>query len=475
MDIKSYIDDHKELFIEINDKVWEFAETRFEEYKSAELLCEKLNEAGFEVKKGLADMETAFVAEFGSGKPIIGILGEYDALSGLSQVGGISEKKAIKKGQPGHGCGHNCFAAATVAAVMAIKEYLIDNEMEGTIRYYGCPAEEGGSGKAYMARAGLFDDLDVALTWHPSGVNAVMSMSSLANYQVYYRFYGKASHAAGSPHLGRSALDALELMNVGVNFLREHVIPEARMHYAILNAGGTAPNVVQAEAEALYLLRAPELDYVREMYERVNDIAKGAALMTGTELEIVFDKACSNMIPNHSLGKLLLKNLEDVVSEVSYSEEEIKFANEIKETFPSGSDPLKKLMEHLEGEDKQVAKDLEGKSLCDTVIPYIKYDAPMSGSTDVGDVSWVAPTAQFSAVCYALGTPGHSWQSVSQNKTSVAHKGVLIAGKTLALTVKELLNNQEIIEEAKKEFKLSMDGKTYESPIPMDVKPAIHR
>ncbi|MFP4457878.1 MAG: M20 family metallopeptidase [Clostridia bacterium] len=475
MDVKTYIDDNKELFIEINDKVWEFAETRFEEYQSAEFLCEKLSEAGFKVEKNLADMETAFVAEYGKGKPIIGILGEYDALSGLSQVGGIAEQKAIKKGEPGHGCGHNCFAAATVASVMAIKEYLIENNTEGTIRYYGCPAEEGGSGKAYMARAGLFDDLDVALTWHPGGINAVMSMSSLANYQVYYRFFGKAAHAAGSPHLGRSALDALELMNVGVNFLREHVIPEARMHYAILNTGGTAPNVVQAEAEALYLLRAPDLDYVREMYERVNNIAKGAALMTGTELEIVFDKACSNMIPNHSLGKLLLKNLEDVVLDVKYTKEEIEFSDKIKETFPSGSDPLKKLKEHLEGEDKEIIRKLEGKSLCDIVVPYIKYDAPMSGSTDVGDVSWVAPTAQFNAACYAIGTPGHSWQSVSQNKTSVAHKGVLIAGKTLALTAIELFENDELIKKAKEEFDLTMDGKEYECPIPEDVKPAIHR
>jgi aminobenzoyl-glutamate utilization protein B len=358
---------------------------------------------------------------------------------------------------------------------MAIKEYLIANDIEGTVRYYGCPAEEGGSGKAYMARAGLFDDLDVALTWHPGGINSVMSMSSLANYQVYYRFFGKAAHAAGSPHLGRSALDALELMNVGVNFLREHVIQEARMHYAITDTGGTAPNVVQAEAEALYLLRAPDLDYVREMYERVNDIAKGAALMTGTDLEIVFDKACSNMIPNHTLGNLLLNNLENVIAEVEYTEEEVEFADKIKETFPSGSDPLKKIMDHLEGEDKKIVKKLEGKSLCDVVIPYINYDAPMAGSTDVGDVSWVAPTAQFNAVCYALGTPGHSWQSVSQNKTSVAHKGVLIAGKTLALTAKELFENEELIKKAKEEFKLSMDGKVYESPIPKDVKPAIHR
>ncbi len=475
MDIKTYIDKNQDLFIRINDKIWEYAETRFEEYKSAKLICDTLEKAEFKVDKNLADMETAFIAEYGSGKPIIGILGEYDALSGLSQVGGITEQKSLEPGAPGHGCGHNVFAAATVAAVMAIKEFLKEKNLSGTIRYYGCPAEEGGSGKAYMARAGLFDDLDLALTWHPGGYNAIMSMSSLANYQVYYRFFGRAAHAAGSPHLGRSALDALELMNVGVNFLREHVIPEARMHYAITNTGGTAPNVVQAEAEVLYLIRAPELDYVKEMYERINDIAKGAALMTGTKVEIVFDKACSNMIPNHTLGHLLLDSLNNVVKEISYTDKEISYASEMQETFPGGSSPIKKLLPLLDEEGKKIAKRLEHKSLCDEVLPYIKYDSPMSGSTDVGDVSWVTPTAQFSAVCCALGTPGHSWQYVAQNNTSIAHKGVLIAGKTLALTTAQLFENEELIKKAQTEHIENLDGRKYECPIPEDVKPAVKR
>lgn len=475
MNISKWVDDHQAEFIKINDKLWEYAETRFEEYQSAELLCQTLEQNGFTVERDLADMPTAFIGSYGSGKPIIGILGEYDALSGLSQVGGISEKKAIKEGAPGHGCGHNSLGTGALAAVLAVKAYLVDHNISGTIRYYGCPAEEGGSGKAYMARAGLFDDLDVALTWHPGGQNAVMAISSLANFQVYYRFHGRAAHAAGSPHLGRSALDAVELMNVGVNYLREHVIPEARMHYAVLNTGGTAPNVVQAEAEVLYLMRAPELPYVQEMYERINNIAKGAALMTGTTLDIVFDKACSNIIPNHVLGGLLQDKLELVVADHSYAQEDKQYAQEIKKTFPNNGNEFKAYWPYLDDEGRALVKSLQGKALCDKVIPYINFPKPMAGSSDVGDVSWVVPTAQFSAACCAMGTPGHSWQFVAQNNTSLAHQGVIIAGKTLALATVELLNHPEIMEKAWEELREALDGVTYKCPIPEDVKPAIRR
>ena len=475
MDVKSYIDSNKELFIKVNDQIWEYAETRFEEYKSAELLEQVLAEHGFTVKKNLAGMETAFVAEYGSGQPVIGILGEYDALSGLSQQGGSIVRQPIVDGAPGHGCGHNTLGAASLAAAMAVKEYLEQSKSAGTIRYYGCPGEEGGSGKAYMAREGLFDDLDAALTWHPGGYNAIMALSSLANFQVYYRFHGRAAHAAGAPHLGRSALDAVELMSVGVNYLREHVIPEARMHYAITNTGGTAPNVVQAEAEVLYLMRAPELSYVQEMYQRINDIARGAALMTGTQVEIIFDKACSNYIPNHTLGKVLLKYLTEVVAENSYTPQEISFADKIGQTFPKSGSALKKFLPLLDEEGQALVREIEKSRLSNKTLPYLKMASPMAGSTDVGDVSWVTPTAQFAAACCALGTPGHSWQFVSQNNTSIAHKGLLIAGKTLALSAIEMLENPQILKEAQTELLKQLNGQKYTCPIPKEVNPAVHR
>jgi len=475
MDMKKYIDDHKQLFIEVNDKIWDYAETRFEEYQSAELLCAELEKAGFTVTKGVANMPTAFVGEFGHGKPVIGILGEYDALSGLSQEGGVSEYKPLVSGEPGHGCGHNSLGTGALAAVMAVREYLIAEGLSGTIRYYGCPGEEGGSGKAYMARAGLFDDVDAALTWHPGGQNSVWTTSSLANFQVYYRFHGRAAHAAGAPHLGRSALDAVELMNVGVNFLREHVIPEARMHYAILNSGGSAPNVVQAEAEVLYLMRAPQLDYVRDMYERINDIAKGAALMTGTTLEIVFDKGCSNYIPNGVLGDVLYDKLQEVVADVEYTAEEQTYAQEISKTFPKAASPFATLKPLVDEEGRKLLNYLETQHICDKVVPYVKIDKAMPGSTDVGDVSWVTPTAQFSGVGCAIGTPGHSWQYVAQNNTGIAHKGVLIAGKTLALAAVEIMKNPELITKAQEELIEKLDGRTYICPIPEGVEPAIRR
>src|SRR5699024_4100684 len=251
-----------------------------------------LKAEGFQVERDVGGIETAFIATYGDGSPVIGILGEYDALSGMSQQAGVPTKTPIKEGDNGHGCGHNLLGVGSLGAVLAVKQMIDERQLSGTIRYYGCPAEEGGSGKTYMVRAGLFDDVDIALTWHPGTSNSIMCGQSLANYQVYYKFKGKSSHATISPHLRRSALDAVELMNVGVNYLREHIIPEARVHYAVTHTGGHSPNVVQAEAEVLYLMRAPQVDDVEHIYKRINDIAKGAALMTGTEVDIVFDKAC---------------------------------------------------------------------------------------------------------------------------------------------------------------------------------------
>ncbi|QZY56161.1 M20 family metallopeptidase [Crassaminicella profunda] len=471
--ISEIIEEKKNIFIEVNDKIWEYAETRFEEYKSADLLCKVLKNEGFNVERDIADITTAFLGSYGSGKPVVAILGEYDALSGISQKCGISNKESLIDGGNGHGCGHNILGAGALAAAVAVKNYMEENNVKGTIRYYGCPGEEGGSGKAFMARNGIFDDVDIALTWHPMSNNAIFSTSSLANYQIYFKFHGRSAHAAACPHLGRSALDAVELMNIGANYLREHIIPEARVHYAVTNTGGSSPNVVQPEAEVLYLIRAPKLAQVQEIYERVCKIAKGAAMMTETECEILFDKACSNLIPNHTLEKILYENFKEVGAPV-FNEEERKFAKKIRTTL-SDSDKeneIKMAVSLMGKEDREILKKLKQKDLSDILLPYKHFTMTLAGSTDVGDVSWVTPTAQIITACSAFGTPAHSWQTVAQGATSIAHKGMITAGKVIAMTAIDVLENPEIAEKAKEELREKLDGDTYNCPIPKGVKPS---
>ena len=457
----------------LSDAVWGYAETRFEEKQSAAMLVEALKAAGFAVETEVGGVPYAFVGTSGSGSPVIGFLGEYDALSGLSQVAGIAERQPIVPGAGGHGCGHNLLGVGSLAAAAALAQHLAENGLEGTIKYYGCPGEEGGSGKAFMAREGVFADLDAAITWHSGTMNGVASGSSLANVQVYYRFTGRSSHAAASPHLGRSALDAVELMNVGVNYLREHVIPEARVHYAVIDTGGKSPNVVQPNAEVLYLIRAPQNSQVREIHEWVNDIARGAALMTQTELQIEVDKACSNLIPNEVLEKLMQANLE-AIPPVAYSPEEEAFAAAIRGTL--GEAELAKergaLIARYGGQKgRQLAGALAGKSLYTGALPHINYEQPMMGSTDVSDVSWIVPTVQCNTSCYALGTPGHSWQMVAQGKSSWAHRGMLLAAKIMAATGLDLIQQPEQLAAAKQELKDRLGDESYVCPIPAGVQP----
>lgn len=469
------IEEKKELFFKISGDIWEFAETRFQEFKSSELLCAALEKEGFSVSRGIAGMPTAFMASFGKGAPVIAILGEYDALSGMSQKSGSANKEAITTGDNGHGCGHNLLGVGSLAAIIAVKKFIEENDVQGTVRYYGCPAEEGGSGKAFMARSGVFDDVDAALTWHPFSHNAVLSTEFLANYQVYYKFHGKSAHAASSPHVGRSALDAVELMNVGVNYLREHIIPEARVHYAVTNTGGKSPNVVQAEAEVLYLMRAPKVDQVQEIYERICNIARGAALMSGTECEIVFEKACSNYIPNMTVEKLLYANLLDVGIQ-QYDEVERLFAKNIKATLSEEdiNNDLNMAQQFMGGKRQEILDELKEKDLPDLILPYTHASALLPGSSDVGDVSWVVPTAQLAIACSVLGTPMHSWQMVAQGNTSIAHKGMITAGKVLARSVVDLLLAPNKVIEAKMELKKTLNGKKYVSPIPPEVEPNIN-
>lgn len=479
MDMKTIVHElvekKREKLIKVSDEVWDFSEIRFREFNSAKALTSILKEEGFHIKEGIAGMETAFVASFGSTGPVIAFLGEYDALSGLSQEDGIAERKELVPGGNGHGCGHNLLGVGSLAAAVAMKDYLLDTGKEGIVRYYGCPAEEGGSGKAFMVREGAFDDVDIALSWHPMSHNTVWSMSTLANFQVSFCFYGKGAHAASVPHLGRSALDAVELMNVGVNYLREHVVQEARMHYAITNSGGTSPNVVQPEAEVLYLLRAPKLGQVREIYERVCDIARGAALMTGTKLEIKFEKGCSNVVPNETVEKVLYQNFLDF-GLPDYTQEEHDFATKIKATLSEMELENDVTMAYqFMGGSKIDREQLLSQDLPALIYPYTYHATLLAGSTDVGDVSWVVPTGQVIVACQSFGTPGHSWQTVAQGKSSAAHKGMLLAGKILARTGIEFLENPEWISEAKKELIKTLAGEKYESPIPLDVLPAVNK
>jgi aminobenzoyl-glutamate utilization protein B len=449
--ISNIVERKREKVIAISDQIWEFSETRYQEFRSSELLCGALEEEGFQVERRAGGMETAFVGSYGSGKPVIAILGEYDALNGMSQKAGVTVQEPIAKGGDGHGCGHNLLRAGSLAAAMAVRHYMEQHGTKGTVRYYGCPAEEGGSGKAHMVKAGLFDDVDIALTWHPWDENLAYNCRMLATCQVYYKFTGVSTHASFSPHLGRSALDAVELMNVGANFLREHIVPEARLHYAITNAGGSAPNVVQAEAEVLYKIRAPKNHQVKEIMDRVQDIARGAALMTGTQMEMRIDSASADLIPNVTLGSLMHEQFERIGAE-SYTEEELAFAKAIQATFSP--------------EEKKALQTRSTLPLSTRVEPYSETIGFLPASTDVGDVSWIVPTGQIYAATCALGTVPHTWQMVTQGKSSIAHKGVLLAGKVIAATVVQLMENPETIIRAKAEHRKQLGEESYISLIP---------
>lgn len=468
------IESKRDRYTTLSDQIWEYAETRFEEQHSAEVLCGALEAEGFSVERRAGDVPYAFVATYGSGKPVIGFLGEFDALGGLSQKAGVAVREAVKKGGNGHGCGHQLLGVGALAAAVAMKQYMQENEINGTIKYFGCPGEEGGSGKAFMARAGLFADLDVTITWHPGTTNTLMYGSSLANIQVYYKFIGKASHAAACPHLGRSALDAVELMNVGVNYMREHVVSDARVHYAVINPGGKSPNVVHAEAEVLYLIRAPKNSQVQEIYQWVSEIARGAAMMTQTRVEIQVDKACSNLIPNETLEKLLHANLQAAPLPVPTAEE-LELANAIRATLNEAEldSTTASLVEHYgEREGRRLAEELQEQPLATMVLPHKSLEKPMMGSTDVADVSWNVPTAQIYSSCYALATPGHSWQLVAQGKSGWAHKGMLLAAKVMAATALDLLRQPAKLEEAKAELRERLGSESYRCPIPAEVQPS---
>lgn len=469
--LQAIIEEKRQAFITAADNIWGTPETRFATEKSVAQHYHILEQEGFALEKGVADMDYSYIATFGSGSPVIGILAEYDALGNLSQVADLPEKKPVEVGGNGHGCGHNLLGTGALAGAVAIKTLMEEENLKGTIKLFGCPAEESGYGKAFMARAGLFDSLDLALTWHPMDVTQAWGDSSLAVYQVYYEFHGTSAHAAAAPEQGRSALDAAELMNVGVQFLREHIIDEARVHYAFIDAGGESANVVQPTAKLYYFIRAPKLEQVEPIYQRINKIAEGAALMTETELTIDFDSACANYLPNPALTEAMHQNLKQVTP-LELTAEEIAYEQKFFDTVPQAiKDTLYARAQNAfptatEAELKEIATMPVNTKL----FPYQITDKT-AGSTDVGDVSWVVPTAQATIGCEVQGTPPHSWQWVATGKSSVAHKGMLMAGKMIAMTALDALLDPQLIEKAKAEHQQKLAGKTYQSPIPADVFP----
>jgi len=460
------LDKQQDALTTIAKDIWDHPQLALQETHAAKLQIDTLKQAGFGTEEGVADMPTAFIASWGQGNPIIGILGEYDALPGLSQA--ISSKREpLVEGGAGHGCGHNVFGTAGVGAAIAVKEALEANGLSGTIRYYGCPAEETLTGKTFMAREGVFNDLDAAITWHPGSANIVVNNSSTAMNSFKVNYYGVSAHSAGAPHLGRSALDGVQLLDIGVNYLREHVIQEARMH-SVVTSGGQAPNVVPAFAQAWWYVRAPNRKQVDEIYARVLDIAKGAALMSGTTHDVEFVTGCYDYLPNTVLGDTMLENMKTLEGSMVFSEEEERFAQDLQDTFPTGS------VEGGLARYEKAAKAFESKkpkgALSAAVLEHESSAPGMAGSTEVGDVSHITPTVQITSTCWPIGTPGHSWQTVAACGSSIGMKGMMFAAKSMALTAFDLLTQEAVLKEAKAEFEAAKKNDPYVTPLPEGTK-----
>jgi aminobenzoyl-glutamate utilization protein B len=443
------IDKRSEFYAGVAQQIWGFAEVGFQEEKSSALLQQTLRDAGFTIQAGVAEMPTAFVASYGSGKPVIGILGEFDALPGVSQEA-VAEYKPIPNQKAGHACGHHLFGAASASAAVALKDWLIATKRSGTIRFYGTPAEEGGSGKVYMVRGGLFNDVDAVIHWHPGAENDASAASSLANKTGKFRFYGVSSHAAMAPERGRSALDGVEAMNDMVNMLREHVTEESRIHY-VITRGGEAPNVVPAFAEAYYYVRHPKAEEVKNMWERITRAAQGAALGTDTRVEIEVTGGVYNLLPNEALAKVMDANLRSVGG-YTLTDTEKAFGTAIQKTFKSTIPPLESTA---------------------SIEPFRVSDVAMPGSTDVGDVSWVVPTVGLGTATWVPGTAAHSWQAVAAGGMSIGSKGMVLAAKTMALTGIDLFTNPTLIEESWKELKRRRGENFQYTALIGDRKPAL--
>ena len=460
-----WIDEHKDEFIEVSDKIWGYAELGLCEDKSSKLLAEKLEKYGFRVKLGVAGMPTAILAEWGEGAPIIGVQGEYDALPGISNKV-VPHKEALVEDGMGHGCGHNVHGTTALTAALAIKHEMETKGIKGTIRFYGTPAEENFGGKVFMVKEGLYDDVEAVFGHHPMSMNMAGLVSSNATNGVKFHYYGRTAHAAGNPEMGRSALDAIELMNIGVNFLREHMIQEARIHY-IIEEGGGQPNVVPDYARSWYYIRAPRRDQVDPLFERVKKIAEGAAMMTETELKIDHSGGLYNLIPNRPLAETVTANMR-AVGGPKWSEEDYAFATKIAKSVPKEHKAAGLRRFKIPDWEKYLDVDL----MSDIFEPWGDGET-MPGSTDVADVSWITPAIEFGTACNVLGAPGHSWQFVACSGSSLGHKSLIFAAKTMAGSVLDLMTKPELLKEVKEEHKMRLEGQTYTPVGDLDRKPPL--
>ena len=446
-----WVRNNESMLNKISLEIWSHPEIAFKEHKSSKLLSNILRENGFKIETPVGDEPTAFVATYGSGKPVIGILAEYDALPGLSQKAYVTQKEPLVAGAPGHGCGHNLFGTAGIGAALAAKSVMEKHKLAGTIKVFGCPAEEVLAGKVYMAKAGVFDGLDVCFDWHPRDRTLVYMGSSLALNNFEVTFHGKTAHASGDPWDGRSALDAVELMDIGTNFLREHIKPTARIHYVIKD-GGRVPNVVPEHATVWYFVRDVDRKSVDELYSRVLNVAKGAAIMTDTTYDVKLITGVYNLLINNSLSEILKKNLE-LVGPPQFTEKEQEFAKELQ---------------------KSMGKEQDGLSTKIETYAEAMEDEPVGGgSTDVGDVSWIVPVASLGTACWPKHIPGHSWGVVTCTGSSIGQKGMVVTSKVIAASVIDVLMEPTIVEQAQTEFKEKTKGFVYKSAIPKEQKPPI--
>lgn len=461
-DADAIVEHLKPDFITLSDAIWDQPELRYAETHASAAHAAILEKNGFKVTRNVTGIPTALMAESGKGGPVIAFLGEFDALAGLSQQAGVAQHAPVEQGGNGHGCGHNLLGAASLLAAAAARDYLKSRGLPGRIRYYGCPAEEGGSGKTFMARDGAFKGVDAVLAWHPGSFNCVMPARSLANIQAYFRFHGRASHAAASPELGRSGVDAMELMSVGVQYLREHMPSDARVHSAIINGGGISPNVVQDFAEVLYLIRSPDLTDVQALFGRVTKIAEGAALMTETRMEVEVDKACSSMLINTVMNETLQAQLVRLEN-VGFDRADRELAERMRAAL------TEKDVRASYGMIGHVAP-AESPLLAESIYPIPPANALLPGSTDVADVSWQAPLAQCVAATATLGTPMHSWQLVAHGKSSIAHRGLTFAAKAMAGAAVTLFESPELLDKAQAEFRERTARTPYQCPIGPEVE-----
>lgn len=453
----------QDAFIGLADRIWDMPELNFQETRSAAEHVAMLEAQGFRVTTGIAGIPTAIMAEAGEGGPVIAILGEFDALPELSQEAGVAEHRPLPGNGAGHACGHNLLGAGAMLAATAVKDWLAERGIKGRVRYYGCPAEEGGAAKTFMVRDGVFADVDAAISWHPAPFSGVNEAHSLAILLMDFSFTGRASHAAAAPHLGRSALDAAELMSVGVNYLREHMPSDARIHYAHLDSGGVAPNVVQGRAKVRYLVRAVELPELWALVERVKQVAEGAALMTETTVRSDVVSAMSNLLANTPLERAMHANFARL-GPPQFDAADRAFAAEIQATVRQ---------DDIVSAHRRFGIPVTAAPLCDRIVPLEARGARMVGSTDVGDVSWAVPTVQARGATYAIGTPGHSWQLTAQGKTPAAHKGMVHVAKVMAATAVDVLADPALLEQARLDHRARLADTPYVCPLPEGLMPSL--